>query len=70
MRRRAGQLPVTSKPGCDASITDFGLTTWRLEGDELLFAGRTGAWRFSESDATTWERIPPSTDPLLMMRQQ
>lgn len=61
---------ITVKPGCAAPITNFGLTTWRLEGGELLLAGRTGAWRFSESDATIWERVPPSTDPLLLMRQQ
>ena len=47
----------------------LGLTTWRLESDELLLVGRGGTWRFSESDATTWERIPPSTDPMLLMRQ-
>jgi hypothetical protein len=60
---------VVIKAGCDASIAGFAPSTWRLESNELLFAGRTGTWRFSESDATTWERIPPSTDPLLLMRQ-
>jgi hypothetical protein len=59
---------LTVKAGCDASIADVGLTTWRLDRDELLLSGRGGAWRFSESDTTTWERIPPSTDPLLLMR--
>ncbi len=54
---------------CDASIMGFAPSTWRLENNELLFSGRAGTWRFAESDATTWERIPPSTDPLLMMRQ-
>jgi Protease inhibitor Inh len=60
---------LTVKPGCDASIAGIGLSTWRLERDELLLAGRSGSWRFGESDSTTWERIPPSTDPLLLMRQ-
>ena len=60
---------LTVKPGCDASIAGIGLTTWRLDRDELVLAGPGGAWRFSESDTTTWERIPPSTDPLLLMRQ-
>jgi hypothetical protein len=60
---------LTVKPGCDASIAGIGLTTWRLDRDELVLSGRSGAWRFSESDNTTWERIPPSTDPLLLMRQ-
>jgi hypothetical protein len=44
---------IVVKPGCDAAIADFGSATWR----------------FSESDATVWERVPPSTDPLLMMRK-
>jgi len=60
---------IIVKPGCAAPIANFGLATWRLEGGELVLTGRAGAWRFSESDATTWERIPPSTDPLVLMRQ-
>jgi len=60
---------IIVKAGCAASIAGFAPSTWRLENNELLFAGPTGTWRFAESDATTWERIPPSTDPLLMMRQ-
>jgi hypothetical protein len=35
----------------------------------LLLSGSGGTWRFSESDPTTWERIPASTDPLVLMRQ-
>jgi hypothetical protein len=60
---------LTVKPGCDASVAGLGLSTWRLERDELLLVGRGGSWRFSESDATSWERIPPSADPLVLMRQ-
>ena len=60
---------IVLKAGCDASITGFAPSTWRLQDNELIFSGRAGTWRFAESDATTWERIPPSTDPLLMMRQ-
>jgi len=48
---------LTVKPGCDASIAGIGLTTWRLDRDELVLAGPGGAWRFYESDTTTWERI-------------
>jgi hypothetical protein len=57
------------KPGCQAAIAGLGLSTWRLENNELLLSGSGGTWRFSESDAVTWERIPPSTDPMLLMRQ-
>jgi hypothetical protein len=60
---------IVLKGGCDASIAGFAPSTWRLQDNELIFSGRSGSWRFAESDATTWERIPPSTDPLLMMRQ-
>jgi hypothetical protein len=60
---------ITVKPGCTAAIAGLGLSSWRLESDELLLIGRGGTWRFSESDPKTWERIPPSTDPMLLMRQ-
>ena len=60
--------PVTVKPGCDAAIANFALSTWRLEGDQLVFIGRGGSWRFVESDVNIWERIPPSTNPLLMLK--
>ena len=57
------------KPGCAAAIANFGFSTWRLADNELLLSGRAGTWRFSESDASIWERVPPSTDPMLLMRQ-
>jgi hypothetical protein len=60
---------IVVKPGCDASIADIGLTKWQLDPDGLLLTGNGGSWRFSESDATSWERIPASTDPLVLMRQ-
>ncbi len=60
---------IVVKPGCDARIVAFGLTTWRLDREQLVLSGRTGAWRFGESDPTTWERVPLSTDPLLLMKQ-
>jgi hypothetical protein len=60
---------ITVKQGCDPSVADVELSTWRLDSDGLLLTGRGGSWRFSESDATTWERIPASSDPLVLMRQ-
>jgi hypothetical protein len=59
---------IVVKPGCNAAIAGFGLTTWRIDGDQLVLNGRTGNWRFAESDPTTWERVPLSTDPLLLMK--
>jgi hypothetical protein len=60
---------IVVKPGCDKAIAAFGLATWRLDGDQLVLTGRSGSWRFSESDATVWERVPLSADPLLLVRQ-
>jgi hypothetical protein len=60
---------IVVKPGCTAAIMGLSLATWRLEVNDLLLIGRGGTWRFSESDATVWERIPPSTDPMVLMRQ-
>jgi len=60
---------VIVKPGCDKAIAAFNPTTWRLDRDQLILSGRGGTWRFSESDATVWERVPLSVDPLLLVRQ-
>jgi hypothetical protein len=60
---------VIVKPGCDKAIATFNPATWRLDRDQLILTGRTGSWRFSESDATVWERVPLTTDPLLLVRQ-
>jgi hypothetical protein len=59
---------ITVRPGCDGAIAAFALSTWRLEADQLVLAGRAGSWRFVESDTNIWERIPPSTNPLLMVK--
>src|SRR5262245_23450510 len=60
---------IVVKPGCDARIAAFAPTTWRLDREQLVLAGRSSTWRFTESDPTTWERTPLSTDPLLLMKQ-
>ena len=65
----ATSFRVAVKPGCAAAIADFGPSTWRLEDNEIRLVGRAGTWRFSESDANTWERVPPSADPMVLMRQ-
>jgi hypothetical protein len=60
---------IVVRPGCVAAIAGIGFATWQLEANELMLVGRAGTWRFSESDPTTWERTPPSTDPMLLMKQ-
>jgi Protease inhibitor Inh len=60
---------VVVKPGCDKAIAAFGPSTWRLDRDQLILTGRSGSWRFSESDTTVWERVPLTVDPLLLVRQ-
>ena len=64
-----GTYRVVVKPACDKSIISFGLIGWRLDGTQLVLIGRDGSWRFAESDATIWERVPLSVDPLLLVRQ-
>ncbi|MEA2993591.1 MAG: hypothetical protein QOD40_2511 [Alphaproteobacteria bacterium] len=58
------------KPGCDALVSSFNPSSWRMDRGELVLSARTGAWRFEEGDpATTWHRIPESVEPLLLVRQ-
>ncbi len=64
----APDYKLVVKPGCDAAIANFALSTWRLEGGQLVLTGRGGSWRFVESDTNIWERVPPSTNPLLMLK--
>src|SRR5262249_17242777 len=60
---------ITVKPGCAPAIAGLGFSSWRLDSNELLLGGRGATWRFSQSDATIWERIPPSAEPMVLMRQ-
>ena len=58
------------KPGCDALVTRFGPTSWRMDQGELvLLSGRGQSWRFEEHDANTWQRLPETPDPVLLVRQ-
>jgi protease inhibitor Inh len=58
------------KPGCDALVTRFGPTTWRMEqGGLVLLSARGQSWQFEANDANTWQRVPESSDPILLIRQ-
>ena len=66
----AGSLVLKVKPGCDALVTRFGPTSWRIDQGELvLLSARGQSWRFEENDANTWQRVPESADPVLLVRQ-
>lgn len=63
-------LQLTIKPGCDVFVTRFGPTAWRMDNGELILLSPRGqSWRFEENDANTWQRIPETPDPVLLMRQ-
>ena len=68
----AGQdnFQVFLKPKCDAAITAFAPTRWRLEhGQMLLMSNKGETWQFEADDNAQWRLVPDSTDPLIMMRQ-
>jgi len=67
----ADTLSLKVKPGCDPFVVRFGPTSWRMNQGELeLVSARGQSWRFAENDANTWLRVPESTDPVLLLRQE
>ena len=63
-------LALKIKPGCDALVTRFAPTAWRIDQGELvLLSARGQSWRFEEDDANTWLRVPESADQILLVRQ-
>jgi len=39
------------------------------QGELLLLSARGQSWRFEENDANTWQRVPETADPVLLVRQ-
>jgi hypothetical protein len=63
-------LTLRIKPGCDTLVTRFDPTGWRMDEGELMLMSPTGqTWQFEENDANTWQRVPESSDPVLLVRQ-
>jgi len=63
-------LALTVKPGCDVLVTRFNPTGWRMEeGGLVLVSPRGQSWQFEENDANTWQRVPESSDPIMLVRQ-
>jgi len=66
----ADALMLKIKPGCDVMVTRFAPNSWRMDqGELLLLSARGQTWRFEENDANTWQRVPESSDPVLLVRQ-
>jgi hypothetical protein len=50
-------------------VTRFAPTAWQMDRGELLLKNARGqTWRFEESDAATWSRVPETAEPLLLVR--
>jgi Protease inhibitor Inh len=63
-------LVLEVKPGCDATVIRFAPSSWRMDqGELILLSARGQTWRFEENDANTWQRVPESPDPVLLVRQ-
>ncbi len=63
-------MALKVKPGCDALVTRFDPAGWRMdEGELVLLSPRGQTWQFEENDANTWQRVPESADPILLVRQ-
>jgi hypothetical protein len=65
-----GALALRLKAGCDSLVTRFNPSAWRMDQGELvLLSPRGQSWQFEENDANTWQRVPESADPILLLRQ-
>jgi hypothetical protein len=64
-------LALKVKPGCgDSAITRFAPTGWRMDEGELMLMSPNGqTWQFEQSDTNTWQRVPESSVPVLLVRQ-
>jgi Protease inhibitor Inh len=66
----ADDFTLQIKPGCDATVTRFNPTSWRIDSSDLVLLTPRGlSWRFEENDANTWQRVPETPDPFLLVRQ-
>jgi len=61
---------VFLKSKCDAAITQFNPTQWRLERGQIILMSKAGeTWQFEADDNAQWRRVPDTADPLIMLRQ-
>jgi hypothetical protein len=59
---------LTLKPGCDAAVIRFGLSSWHMDRGELLLVSPRGVWRFEEIELTSWHRVPETAEPTMLVR--
>jgi hypothetical protein len=65
-----GVLALRVKAGCDPLVTRFNPNAWRMDQGELvLLSARGQSWQFEETEPDTWQRVPESADPVLLLRQ-
>ena len=63
-------LALTVKPGCDVFVMTFAPSAWRMdEGALVLYSAHGRNWQFEQSDAKTWQRVPQTANPVLLLRQ-
>jgi hypothetical protein len=61
---------LSVKPGCNEAITRFNPSSWQMDRSELLLRGvEDQTWRFEENDDKTWQRVPETPNPLLMVKR-
>ena len=61
---------LSVKPGCAASIAQLGFNRWQMDRGELLIGqARGNPWRFESVDANSWQRVPATNNPYMLMRQ-
>ena len=63
-------LALRLKAGCDPLVMRFNPNAWRMDQGELvLLSARGQSWQFEESEPNTWQRVPESADPIMLVRQ-
>src|ERR1700754_3974989 len=65
------EFALRVQPGCDPVVTRFAPVTWQMDRGEIVLRAANGqSWRFEEAeDGTKWQRVPQTTNPLLMVRK-
>lgn len=65
-------LQLQVRAGCDALVTRFGPSSWRMDLGQLVLTGRNGeTWRFEQDDenANLWRRLSESAERVSMVKK-